>query len=103
MDLSRKPIISFIIISIILLIIYIIIFLKKTNVFPISESFCWIICSILTLLIANSLYNIDSYNNNQNIIFSIIIYVLLIGCFLCSVGLVWNASTIPEIKLNFTT
>ena len=103
MDLSRKPVISFIIISVILLVVYIIVFLQKTNVFPISESFCWISSTIIALIIVNSIYEVNKFYNNENIIYTIIIYLLLIGCFLCSVGLVWNASVIPEIKLNLTT
>lgn len=103
MDFSKKPIIFFITASVILLVLYILFFIQKTNIFPISESFCWLSSIIIVLLIVNSLYEVNKFENNENIIYTIIIYILLIGCILCSFGLVWNASVIPEIKLNFTT
>ncbi len=101
MDFSKNPVIFFIFISIILLVFYINIFKNKTNIFPISETSCWLSSIIIALLIVNSLYQIERYSNKTNFIYNIIIFLVLIGCALCSLGIVWNASVIPEIKLRF--
>jgi hypothetical protein len=101
MDFTKKPVTFFIFTSIILLISYIFVFTNKTNVFPVSETFCWISSTIIALLIVNSLYQAEKYFGNGTSIYTIIIYILLIGCALCSLGTVWNASVIPDIKLKF--
>jgi hypothetical protein len=102
MDFSKKPIFYFTIVSSTLLIAYIYIFIKKTNFFPISEIFSWLSSIIIVLLIVNTLYESQRVSNSENISYTIVIYLLLIGCALCSLGIVWNASTIPEIKLKFS-
>jgi len=101
MDFTKKPVIFFIFISIILLVVYIYIFTNKTNVFPVSEMSCWISSIILTLFIVNSLYEADKYFGDTTSMYNIVIYILLIGCTLSSLGTVWNASVIPDIKLRF--
>jgi hypothetical protein len=100
MDFSKKPVIFFTTASLILLIAYISIFINKTKIFPTSEAFCWVSSTIIALFIASSLYESERVYGNGNMIYTIIIYLLLIGCALCSLGLVWNASILPEIKLK---
>lgn len=99
MDFSKKPIIYFTAVSITLLVIYVYIFLSKTNIFPGSEIFCWISSTIITLIIISSLYESQRISG-ENITITIIIYLLLLACTMCSLGLVWNASNVPEIKLR---
>ena len=100
MDFSKKPIIYFTTASITLLVAYVYIFLNKTNIFPTSEIFCWISSTIIALIIISSLYESQRISGNENITISIIIYLLLLACTMCSLGLVWNASNVPEIKLK---
>jgi hypothetical protein len=99
MDFSKKPIIYFTTASLTLLIAYIYIFINKTNIFPASEIFCWISSTIIALIIISSLYESQRISG-ENITITIVIYLLLIACTLCSFGLVWNASNVPEIKLR---
>ena len=99
MDFSKKPIIYFTTASITLLVVYVYIFLNKTNIFPASEIFCWISSTIIALIILSSLYESQKISG-ENITITIIIYLLLLACTMCSLGLVWNASNVPEIKLR---
>ena len=99
MDFSKKPIIYFTTASITLLVAYVYIFLNKTNIFPASEIFCWISSTIIALIILSSLYESQKISG-ENITITIIIYLLLLACTMCSLGLVWNASNVPEIKLK---
>ena len=101
MDFTKKPIIYFTTVSLILLIAYIFIFVNKTNIFPTLEFVCWVSSTIIALFIVNSLYISEKLFGNGSIIYIIIIYLLLIGCAICSLGIVWNASILPEIKLKF--
>jgi hypothetical protein len=101
MDFTKNPVIFFILTSIILLIYYIYIFTSKTNIFPISETCCWLSSTIIALLIVNSLYQAEKFLDKGKIIYIIIIYLLLIACTLCSLGMVWNITIVPEIKLRF--
>jgi hypothetical protein len=100
MDFTKKPIIYFTTASITLLVAYAYIFINKTNIFPASEIFCWISSTIIALIIISTLYESQRISGNENITISIIIYLLFLACILCSLGLVWNASNVPEIKLR---
>jgi hypothetical protein len=99
MDFSKKPIIYFTTISFTLLVAYTYIFINKTNIFPVSEIFCWISSTIIALIIISSLFE-SQKNYGENITITIVIYLLLLACTMCSLGLVWNASNVPEIKLK---
>ena len=96
----NEPSIIFSGISITLLVIYVFIFFNKIGFFPFSESFCWICSTIITIIIVGSLY--ESNKITPNITFTIVMYLLLISCSLCSVGLVFNAANSPVIKLKFS-
>jgi hypothetical protein len=100
MDFSQKPIVYFTTISITLLVAYVYIFLNKTNIFPSSEIFCWLSSTIITIIIISSLYESQRISG-ENITITIVIYLLLLACTMCSLGLVWNASNVPEIKLKY--
>ncbi len=86
-------------ISLTLFVIYVFIFLNKMGFFPFSESFSWISSTIITIIIVGSLY--QSNKKSSNITFVIVMYLLLISCSLCSLGIVLNAASSPVVKLKF--
>lgn len=98
-----KPILIFTGLSFALLTSYIYLFYDKIKFIPISQICCWISSIILVALITNSLFYMVKEGKMLKGTMTVIIYVLMIGCILSSLGSVWNTSQAPEIKINFNT
>lgn len=93
---SQKPIIFFLSTSISLLIYYIYITRDNINAFVYSEIFCWISSIILALIIVHFLNEAHKSYGDKTSIYNILIFILLIGCALCSFNTAWNASIISK-------
>jgi hypothetical protein len=96
-----KPLLIFCGISLALLASYIYIFNDKLNFIPISEICSWISSIIIVVFVTNTLFYMVKEGKMIKQTMTIIIYVLMIGCILSSIGSVWNASKTPELKFKY--
>ena len=102
MDDQLKPLLIFCGLSLALLASYIYIFNDKLNFIPISQICSWISSIIIVVFVTNTLFYMVKEGKMIKQTMTIIIYVLMIGCILSSIGSVWNASKTPELKFIFT-
>jgi hypothetical protein len=96
-----KPLLIFCGVSLALLTSYIYVFNDKLKVIPISQICSWISSIIIVVFVTNTLFYMVKEGKMIKQTMTIIIYVLMIGCILSSIGSVWNASKVPEIKFSF--
>jgi len=96
-----KPLLIFSGISLALLASYIYIFNDKIKIIPISQICSWMCSIIIVVLIVNTLFYMVKDGKMLKGTMTIIIYILMIGCILSSLGAVWNATKAPELKFSF--
>lgn len=102
MDDQIKPLLIFCGLSLALLASYIYVFNDKLKVIPISQICSWISSIIIVVFVTNTLFYMVKEGKMIKQTMTIIIYVLMIGCILSSIGSVWNASKVPELKFTYT-
>ena len=91
------PIIIFVCISITLLLSKIYLFYSKTKFIPISDICCWISSMIIVAIVISSLFRMFEEGKMLKETMSAIIYVLIVGCILSSLG-----NTLNTLKLQKT-
>jgi tellurite resistance protein TehA-like permease len=91
------PIIIFVCISITLLLSKIYLFYSKTKFIPISDICSWISSMIIVAIVISSLFRMFEEGKMLKETMSAIIYVLIVGCILSSLG-----NTLNTLKLQKT-
>jgi len=93
---SSKPIIIFFCISITLLLSKVYLFYSKTKSIPTSDICCWISSMIIVAIVISSLFRMFEEGKMLKETMSAIIYVLIVGCILSSLGNTLNTSKLQK-------